>query len=383
MNVGLEHMTLHVEFALLFIIAVVWIQHTLCDETSRTSEKNKWTCTCSIAQQANMNFVLANCSSSCDCRPDAGGSSESRWTCTCAADRLPRVVGEDSNSGCFTSCDCNSGTLSAKKHWKERILSKVVVIVLLLCAAFITIAFIATMLWHLYRKDKHPVQLPLFSSDGQTSCSSGTNLINQGTSSMAECKGRVGSSMKPFIGCIPNTSFQFRRKAGAIHGTIIQFSYSELESAINNFSEANVIGVGGSSHVYIGHLKNGRIVAIKRIKTKAGPDAEYVFLTEIELISRLHHCHVVPLLGYCSDHQGKHAERLLVFDYVPNGNLRECLDGDSGQFLDWSTRISIALGAARGLEYLHEAAAPRILHRDVKSTNILLDENWRAKISKK
>lgn len=104
--------------------------------------------------------------------------------------------------------------------------------------------------------------------------------------------------------------------------------------------------------------------------------------TQIELISRLHHCHVVPLLGYCLAYQGKNAERLLVFEYIPKGNLRECLDGDPGQCLDWSTRVSIALGAARGLEYLHDAAAPRILHRDVKSTNILLDENWRAKVCK-
>lgn len=101
---------------------------------------------------------------------------------------------------------------------------------------------------------------------------------------------------------------------------------------------------------------------------------------QIKLIARLHHCHLVPLLGYCLERQGKNAERLLVFEYIPNRNLRECLDGDLGQCLDWNTRVSIALGAARGLEYLHDAAAPRILHRDVKSTNILLDEKWRAKV---
>lgn len=107
----------------------------------------------------------------------------------------------------------------------------------------------------------------------------------------------------------------------------------------------------------------------------------FFFGFQIELISRLHHCHVVPLLGYCSEYQGKkHPERLLVFEYMARGNLRECLDAGSGKSLDWVTRVEIALGAARGLEYLHEAAAPRILHRDVKSTNILLDENWRAKV---
>lgn len=101
---------------------------------------------------------------------------------------------------------------------------------------------------------------------------------------------------------------------------------------------------------------------------------------QIELLSRLHHCHVVPLLGYCSESLGKNAERLLVFEYMPNGNLRESLDGGSGKDMDWVTRVAIAIGAARGLEYLHEAAAPRILHSDVKSTNILLDDNWKAKV---
>ncbi|KAF8395683.1 hypothetical protein HHK36_019633 [Tetracentron sinense] len=103
---------------------------------------------------------------------------------------------------------------------------------------------------------------------------------------------------------------------------------------------------------------------------------------QTELIARLHHCHVVLLLGYCSECQGKHAERLLIFEYLPNGNLRDCLDGAPGkESMDWGIRVGIALGAARGLEYLHEATAPRILHRDVKSRNILLDEKWRAKIT--
>lgn len=86
------------------------------------------------------------------------------------------------------------------------------------------------------------------------------------------------------------------------------------------------------------------------------------------------------MLGFCSETQGKHTERLLIFEYVPNGNLRERLNEATAESLDWGTRVSIALGAAKGLEYLHEAAAPRIMHRDIKSTNILLDENWRAKV---
>lgn len=104
-------------------------------------------------------------------------------------------------------------------------------------------------------------------------------------------------------------------------------------------------------------------------------------LKQIELLSRLNHCHVVPLLGYCSESQGRQLERLLVFECMSNGNLRDCLDLKQGKKpMDWQTRVSVALGAARGLEYLHEAAAPRILHRDIKSTNILLDDKFRAKV---
>ncbi|KAK1374565.1 hypothetical protein POM88_030758 [Heracleum sosnowskyi] len=112
-------------------------------------------------------------------------------------------------------------------------------------------------------------------------------------------------------GCMQRASFLFRSKDGMIPGTLLQFSYSELENATNKFYEFNFIGMGGSIYVYCGHLKDGGTVVIKRMKAQEGPNAESDFLTEIELISRLHHCHVVPLLGFCSEHQGKRVERLL------------------------------------------------------------------------
>lgn len=369
------------EIALFCFVTVVWIQHTLSDGLGTNSDMNKWTCTCSISHQQTFNFVLANCSSSCDCSPVEGGSGENRWTCICNAGGLPRLIGEENGSSCFAACNCNAGTLSELESSKKRIPVKAVFIVLLLCLILTAIALVAIMLWHAYWKDKHSVQWASSSSDRLTSCSSAVNLMSHGSSPMPVYKGYLDSSVEPFMGCIPQNSFLFRRRTKALHGTIIQFSYSELENATNRFSDTNLVGVGGSSHVYCGNLRDGRTVAVKRMKTEGGPDAEHVFLSEIKLIARLHHCHLVPLLGYCLERQGKNAERLLVFEYIPNGNLRECLDGDLGQCLDWNTRVSIALGAARGLEYLHDAAAPRILHRDVKSTNILLDENWRAKIT--
>lgn len=102
----------------------------------------------------------------------------------------------------------------------------------------------------------------------------------------------------------------------------------------------------------------------------------------MELLSRLHHFHLVPLVGYCIETRARGVERLLVYEYMPNGNLREHLNQNFGkETLNWTARLRIALGAARGLEYLHEAADPRVLHRDFKSSNILLDAKWRAKVA--
>ncbi|GMP88911.1 hypothetical protein CsSME_00040718 [Camellia sinensis var. sinensis] len=372
-------MRLQVIVALACLISLTGIQQILCDKVSDASNINKWTCTCSSAYQGNHSFAIeTNCSTSCDCSP--AGSSEDRWTCMCSADGLPEVAAGNLSTNCFTSCNCTFGSIGHVDSSKKWISSKAVVIVLLICVLLTTLAFTASVACYVYRRDKCPVQGPLFSSDKDTSFSSATNLISHGASSVPESRVYIGS-INPFTGCIHKASLLFRSKRETIHGTIVRFSYPELEDATDKFSNSNLIGGGGSSHVYRGLLRDGRTVAVKRLKIQGGADSEAIFLTEIELISRLHHCHVVPLLGYCSENQGKHAERLLVFEYMLNGNLRECLDGASGKCLDWGTRIAIALGAAKGLEYLHEAAAPKILHRDVKSTNVLLDENWRAKIT--
>ncbi|XP_059291762.1 receptor-like serine/threonine-protein kinase NCRK [Lycium ferocissimum] len=365
------------EAAIAFIISLVWIQQIVGDEEGRNaSVTSKWTCSC----HANPSFAVpVNCSSSCDCTIDK--SSKNRWICICAADGLPRVAADRNDSSCFTACDCRYGTQLEMQSAKKKISSKVILVILLLCATVITLGFVAaSMLCYAYRKDKYSIQRPLFSSDKETSCNSATNLILSPGTSIGEHGGYTGSS-NCVAGCVPKASSFFKRKQEVFYGTIIQFSYADLESATNKFSDSNLIGVGASSRVYRGYFKDGKTVAIKRIKTQAGRDADSAFLTEIELISRLHHRHVVPLLGYCSEHHGKHAERLLVFEFMENGNLRDCLDGASGRHLDWSTRVAVAFGAARGLEYLHEAAAPRILHRDVKSTNVLLDDNYTAKIT--
>ncbi|XP_021829004.1 probable leucine-rich repeat receptor-like protein kinase At5g49770 [Prunus avium] len=154
------------------------------------------------------------------------------------------------------------------------------------------------------------------------------------------------------------------------------FSFDELKKCTNNFSDSNEIGSGGYGKVYRGVLSDGQVVAIKRAQ-QGSMQGGLEFKTEIELLSRVHHKNVVGLLGFCFE-QG---EQMLVYEFMPNGTLRESLSGRSGIHLDWKRRLRITLGSARGLAYLHELANPPIIHRDVKSTNILLDEHLTAKVA--
>ncbi|GLU06069.1 hypothetical protein SLE2022_231320 [Rubroshorea leprosula] len=154
------------------------------------------------------------------------------------------------------------------------------------------------------------------------------------------------------------------------------FSFEELKKYTNNFSEANGIGSGGYGKVYRGTLPNGELVAIKRAQ-QGSMQGGLEFKTEIELLSRVHHKNVVSLLGFCFER----GEQMLIYEYVPNGSLYETLSGKSGIRLDWTRRLKIALGSARGLAYLHELANPPIIHRDIKSTNILLDQRLTAKVA--
>ncbi|GLJ34357.1 hypothetical protein SUGI_0690820 [Cryptomeria japonica] len=154
------------------------------------------------------------------------------------------------------------------------------------------------------------------------------------------------------------------------------FSYMELEKATNRFAQMNEIGSGAYGKVYKGILSGGEMVAIKRANQASLKDRKQ-FKNEIELLSRVHHRNIVGLLGFCFDKE----EQMLVYEYISNGTLRESIHGQTGIRLDWRRRILIALGAAKGLNYLHEFANPPIIHRDVKSTNILLDERLVAMVA--
>ncbi|XP_010920862.2 putative serine/threonine-protein kinase-like protein CCR3 [Elaeis guineensis] len=163
-----------------------------------------------------------------------------------------------------------------------------------------------------------------------------------------------------------------------------EFTFTQLAAATKNFSLETKIGAGSFGTVYKGKLPDGREVAIKRSesgpRTKKFQEKESAFQSELAFLSRLHHKHLVGLVGYCEEEE----ERLLVYEYMKNGALYDHLhskDNTSTVLNSWKMRIKVLLDAARGIEYLHNYAVPPIIHRDIKSSNILLDGNWVARVS--
>ncbi|KAG8098371.1 hypothetical protein GUJ93_ZPchr0013g36644 [Zizania palustris] len=154
------------------------------------------------------------------------------------------------------------------------------------------------------------------------------------------------------------------------------FTYEELAVATDNFSPANLLGQGGFGYVHKGVLPGGKEVAVKQLQSGSG-QGEREFQAEVDIISRVHHRHLVSLVGYCI----AGARRMLVYDFVPNKTLEFHLHGKGLPVMPWPTRLRIALGAAKGLAYLHEDCDPRIIHRDIKSANILLDSNFEAMVA--
>ncbi|CAH9122385.1 unnamed protein product [Cuscuta epithymum] len=159
------------------------------------------------------------------------------------------------------------------------------------------------------------------------------------------------------------------------------FSYEELERATDGFKEESIVGKGSFSCVFKGVLKDGTVVAVKR--AVVSPDMKKnskEFHTELDLLSRLNHAHLLNLLGYCEEGE----ERLLVYEYMANGSLHEHLHGKNKtqrEHMDWVRRVTIAVQAARGIEYLHGYACPPVIHRDIKSSNILIDEEHNARVA--
>ncbi|XP_031497054.1 probable LRR receptor-like serine/threonine-protein kinase At1g06840 [Nymphaea colorata] len=154
------------------------------------------------------------------------------------------------------------------------------------------------------------------------------------------------------------------------------FTFGEMALATNDFSNLAIVGEGGYGKVYKGVLVDGSAVAIKRAQ-EGSLQGQREFFTEIELLSRLHHRNLVSLIGYCNEE----GEQMLVYEFMPNGSLREHLSAKAKDPPDFGMRLRIALGAARGIQYLHNEANPPIFHRDIKASNILLDSKFIAKVA--
>ncbi|KAL6900960.1 hypothetical protein ACP4OV_005636 [Aristida adscensionis] len=151
----------------------------------------------------------------------------------------------------------------------------------------------------------------------------------------------------------------------------VEFSYEELFNATEGFSMANKIGQGGFGAVYYAELR-GEKAAIKKMDMQASHE----FLAELKVLTHVHHLNLVRLIGYCIE-----SSLFLVYEFIENGNLSQHLRGTGYEPLSWAARVQIALDSARGLEYIHEHTVPVYIHRDIKSANILIDKNCRAKVA--
>uniref|UniRef100_A0A0E0GYQ2 non-specific serine/threonine protein kinase n=1 Tax=Oryza nivara TaxID=4536 RepID=A0A0E0GYQ2_ORYNI len=154
------------------------------------------------------------------------------------------------------------------------------------------------------------------------------------------------------------------------------FNYAELKLATDNFSSQNILGEGGFGPVYKGKLHDKRVIAVKQLSQSSHQGASE-FVTEVATISAVQHRNLVRLHGCCIDSKTP----LLVYEYLENGSLDQAIFGDSSLNLDWVTRFEIILGIASGLTYLHEESSVRIVHRDIKASNVLLDTDLTPKIS--
>ncbi|KAJ0984308.1 hypothetical protein J5N97_002664 [Dioscorea zingiberensis] len=160
-------------------------------------------------------------------------------------------------------------------------------------------------------------------------------------------------------------------------GSMAMVDYALLEAVTNNFSDSNVLGQGGFGCVYKAQFEEGVLAAVKKLDG-GGHECERVFENELNMLQRIRHANIISLAGFCI-----HGEtRFLVYELMQNGSLETLLHGPTrGSALTWQIRMKIALDTARGLEYLHECCNPPVIHRDLKSSNILLDSDFNAKIA--
>ncbi|KAK0572729.1 hypothetical protein LWI29_036272 [Acer saccharum] len=236
------------------------------------------------------------------------------------------------------------------------------IVVIIVLSAFVAVVLCSAIAWVLLFKyrgcvsQSAPVPGPLQQSHAKPSGAAGS---------------MTGSG-------IESTSLSFGSSIATYTGSAKTFSASDIERATGNFDASRVLGEGGFGRVYSGVLEDGTKVAVKVLK-RDDQQGGREFLAEVEMLSRLHHRNLVKLFGICIE---EHA-RCLVYELIPNGSVESHLHGVDKESapLGWDARLKIALGAARGLAYLHEDSSPHVIHRDFKSSNILLEHDFTPKVA--
>ncbi|KAI5330843.1 PREDICTED: chitin elicitor receptor kinase 1 [Prunus dulcis] len=227
-----------------------------------------------------------------------------------------------------------------------------------ICVAGVSAALILALLLYAWHYKRKAVEAPFLSAASEDRYIQHVHVSGHSSEKTLESVALVGASSPGLTGITVDKS--------------VEFSYEELAKATSDFNIANKIGQGGFGAVYYAELR-GEKAAIKRMDMQASKE----FLAELKVLTHVHHLNLVRLIGYCVEDS-----LFLVYEYIENGNLSQHLRGSSGlDPLPWSTRMQIALDSARGLEYIHEHTVPVYIHRDIKSANILIDKNFRAKVA--
>uniref|UniRef100_A0A0E0PBE7 Protein kinase domain-containing protein n=1 Tax=Oryza rufipogon TaxID=4529 RepID=A0A0E0PBE7_ORYRU len=201
---------------------------------------------------------------------------------------------------------------------------------------------------------------------------------SRGTGRVSNSSATRKTGMRSSFSSMTSSTASFVSTIATCPPTVKTFSISELEKATENFSFNKIIGEGGYGRVYRGTIDDEVDVAVKLL-TRKHQNRDREFIAEVEMLSRLHHRNLVKLIGICIER----STRCLVFELVPNGSVESHLHGSDKIYgpLDFDTRMKIALGAARGLAYLHEDANPHVIHRDFKASNVLLENDFTPKVA--
>ncbi|WMV22439.1 hypothetical protein MTR67_015824 [Solanum verrucosum] len=289
--------------------------------------------------------------------PGLPPSPPSHHSSSATIDDLPAYPGNENDGMTIKPLGVDVSSRMRKKGIARNMI--IVIVISSITAFVVCMGFICLLLFKCGCYAQSPEQPPhiLISSQGKASGGTGSMIL----------------ASKP-----SSKSMSFSSSILAYTGTAKIFCTNDIERATNNFDISRVLGEGGFGLVYCGTLDDGRKVAVKVLK-RDDRQGGREFLAEVEMLSRLHHRNLVKLIGICTEENC----RCLVYELVPNGSVESHLHGIDKEAspLDWYARMKIALGAARGLAYLHEDSSPRVIHRDFKSSNILLEHDFTPKVS--